>query len=420
MTPSEPGARLGAGLDDAPECEPEGRLAENVVLFARALRAAGLRVGPGAVTDALEALRAGGLGSREDFYWTLHAVLVNRHEDHAIFDQAFRLFWRKRALLERMMAQLMPVAPAPHAPPQPPKPGAARIAEAMLQGSETDAPKPKLEIDARLTVSEREILQRKDFEQMTAAEMAEAKQLIRALALPFDRRRTRRLARKPRGRIIDPRGTIRASLRAGGDFIDLRRLGPQERHPPLVAVCDISGSMSQYTRMVLHFLHALMEVRRRVHVFLFGTRLTNVTRQLRARDPDEALARVTEAVADWAGGTRIAGSLHAFNRDWSRRVLGQGAVVLLMTDGLERDAEGDLAREVERLRKSCRRLIWVNPLLRFEGFEAKARGIRVMLPHVDEFRPVHNLESMAALVEALSESRARDANPRQWLARIPA
>jgi uncharacterized protein with von Willebrand factor type A (vWA) domain len=178
--------------------------------------------------------------------------------------------------------------------------------------------------------------------------------------------------------------------------------------------------MSQYTRMVLHFLHALMEVRRRVHVFLFGTRLTNVTRQLRARDPDEALARVTEAVADWAGGTRIAGSLHAFNRDWSRRVLGQGAVVLLMTDGLERDAQGDLAREVERLRKSCRRLVWVNPLLRFEGFEAKARGIRVMLPHVDEFRPVHNLESMAALVEALSESRARDANPRQWLARIPA
>src|SRR5918911_4910480 len=303
------GPLVGSGSDPNPPSglrAGQGRLAENVVLFARALRAAGLRVGPGAVTDALEALKAAGLGSREDFYWTLHAVLVNRHEDHAIFDQAFRLFWRKRALLERMMAQLMPVAPAPQAPPQAPKPGSTRIAEAMLQGAESEAPKPKLEIDARLTVSEREVLRRKDFEQMSAAEMAEAKQLIRALALPFDRRRTRRLTRKPRGRIIDPRGTLRASLRAGGDFIDLRRLGPQERHPPLVAICDISGSMSQYTRMVLHFLHALMEVRRRVHVFLFGTRLTNVTRQLRARDPDEALARVTEAVADWAGGTRIA------------------------------------------------------------------------------------------------------------------
>ncbi|MDQ4060155.1 MAG: VWA domain-containing protein [Pseudomonadota bacterium] len=398
----------------------QGKLTENIVLFARALRAAGLRVGPGAISDALEAIMAAGLGSREDLYWMLHAVFVKRHEDRTIFDQAFRLFWRKRALLERLMATMMPVAPAPHAKPEEKKAGGARIAEAMFQGSKAEAPKPKVEIDARLSVSDREILQRKDFEQMTTAEIAQAKRLMRELVLPLDRVRTRRLTRNPRGHIIDPRGTLRASLRSGGAFIDLKRLGPQHRYPPLVALCDISGSMSQYTRMVLHFLHALMEARRRVHVFLFGTRLSNVTRQLRARDPDEALARVTGTVADWAGGTRIATSLHNFNRDWSRRVLGQGAVVLLMTDGLERDPEGDLARETERLRKSCRRLIWVNPLLRFEGFEAKARGVRLMLPHVDEFRPVHNLESMAALVDALSERHARDADPRRWLARLAA
>ena len=169
-------------------------------------------------------------------------------------------------------------------------------------------------------------------------------------------------------------------------------LGPKTKAPPIVALLDISGSMSQYTRVFLHFLHALTDVRKRVSTFLFGTRLTNVTRALKARDPDEALAACSASVADWSGGTRIAASLHAFNKLWGRRVLGEGAIVLLITDGLERDGDETLAFEIDRLHRSCRRLIWLNPLLRFDRFEAKARGIRTMLPHVDEFRAIHNLE----------------------------
>jgi uncharacterized protein with von Willebrand factor type A (vWA) domain len=188
--------------------------------------------------------------------------------------------------------------------------------------------------------------------------------------------------------------------------------------PPIVALCDISGSMSQYSRLMLHFLHALSE-RRRVQTFLFGTRLTNVTRQLRLKDPDEALASCSEAVKDWSGGTRIASALRAFNRDWSRRVLGQGATVILITDGLEREEKGeagiDLSAEMDRLHRSCRRLIWLNPLLRYEGFSARARGVRLMLPHVDEFRPGHSLEAIGDLVGALSEGGGRDSDPRRWL-----
>ena len=179
------------------------------------------------------------------------------------------------------------------------------------------------------------------------------------------------------------------------------------RLPPLVIVCDISGSMSRYTRMFLHFMHMLTNDRDRVHTFLFGTRLTNVTRHLRQRDIDIALTRVADSVEDWSGGTRIGESLKEFNRFWSRRVLGQGAVVLLISDGLDRDAGRGLHREIERLHKSCRRLIWLNPLLRFEGFEPRSQGIRSLLPFVDEFRPVHNLQSLEELIEALGRPSVR-------------
>ena len=206
-------------------------------------------------------------------------------------------------------------------------------------------------------------------------------------------------------------------MKAGGAVIDLKYLGPRDKEPPIVALLDISGSMSQYTRLFLHFLHALSEREKRVTTFLFGTRLTNVTRAIRARDPDEALAACSANVTDWSGGTRIASSLHAFNRQWARRVLGQGAVVLLITDGLERDADDTLAFEIDRLQRSCRRLVWLNPLLRFEGFEARARGIRTMLPHVDEFRPIHNLQSMTALVESL-QGGGRAGDPKAWMRKI--
>ncbi|HEX2653313.1 MAG TPA: VWA domain-containing protein [Xanthobacteraceae bacterium] len=395
-----------------------GRLSENIVYFARALRAAGIPVGPGAVLDALQAIAAAGVGSREDFYWTLHAVFVKRHEHSILFDQAFRIFFRKRAYLERMMAMMAPQISA--GTPEPPKPASQRIQEALFAGLDNKLEREKLdtETDARLTVSDREMLQKKDFAQMSVAEVAAAKEAIAKLVLPLNEVRVRRLASHPHGHIVDMRRTLRASLKAGGALIDLKYLGPRTKPPPIVALLDISGSMSQYTRLFLHFLHGITDARKRVSTFLFGTRLTNVTRALKERDPDEALAACSASVLDWSGGTRIATSLHVFNKLWARRVLTQGAVVLLITDGLERDPDDTLAFEIDRLQRSCRRLVWLNPLLRFDGFEAKAKGIRAMLPHVDDFRPIHNLDSMAELCRALSHDSVKTSSPRQWLKQV--
>ena len=399
-----------------PAARSDGRLAENILYFARALRAAGIPVGPGAVLDALEAVKAAGVGAREDFYWTLHAVFVKRHEHSILFDQAFRIFFRRRGYIDQLLAMMLPSAPGA---PRPPEAGATRIHEALFSGLDDKLKQEReIELDARMTVSDREVLQRKDFAQMTNAEIAAAKDAMKRLVLPFAEVRTRRLKPHPRGRLIDIRRTLRASLKGGGDFIDLRFVGPKSKPPPVVALLDISGSMSQYSRIFLHFLHALTEKRKRASTFLFGTRLTNVTRALRERDPDDALAACSASVPDWSGGTRIASSLHAFNKLWARRVLTQGAIVLLITDGLERDADDTLAFEIDRLHRSCRRLIWLNPLLRFEGFEARARGIKTMLPHVDEFRPIHNLESMAALVAAFQGVDRRVGDPKAWMQNV--
>ena len=389
-------------------------LAENITHFARALRTAGLPVGPGTVLDAVQAVEAAGIGSREDFYWTLHAVFVTKHEQSVLFRTAFEIFWKKRHLMEKLLSILMPVAPAA---PGKPDPVSLRLQEAFFKQAESvPVEKPEIEVDASLTVSDIEVLQKKDFAQMTAAEIAAANRTVAALVLPDDAVPTRRLAPDPRGRRIDLRRTLRRSIGEGGGIIDLARRGPKTKHPPLVVLCDISGSMNQYTRVILHFVHALMENRRNVHAFTFGTRLTNITRMLKARDPDEALAACTAAVEDWSGGTRIAPSLAAFNRLWSRRVLSGGAVVLLVTDGLERDGTADLARAADRLHRSCRRLVWLNPLLRFDGFEARAQGIRALLPHVDEFRTIHNVAAVAELVAALDARRAdRAHDPRRWM-----
>lgn len=396
---------------------PEGRLAENIVYFARALRAAGMPVGPGAVLDALEALNVARVGARDDFYWTLHAVFVKRHEHTILFDQAFKIFFRKRGYIEKLIASMIPQTLEPAA--KSPAPGAQRIQEALFSGlNERAKDQSENEVDARLTVSDREVLQKKDFAQMTAAEIAAAKDAIARLTLPLDEVRTRRLTQNRRGHLIDIRRTLRASMKAGGAVIDLKYLGPRLREPPIVALLDISGSMSEYTRLFLHFLHAVTDARKRVTTFLFGTRLTNVTRAIRQRDPDEALAACSANVADWSGGTRIASSLRIFNKQWARRVLGQGAVVLLITDGLERDADDTLAFEIDRLHRSCKRLIWLNPLLRFHAFEARAKGVQTMLPHVDELRPIHNLDSMKELVRALSGAPGKGYNPKDLLKQV--
>jgi uncharacterized protein with von Willebrand factor type A (vWA) domain len=385
-----------------------GKLADNVMHFARVLRGAGLPVGPDKVLDALQALSVAGVERRDDFYWTLAAVFLDKREQFELFDQAFHIFWRDPKMLERVMALMLPQVHGRLGADQPEM--SSRLAEALLPqpkaGQEAAEPPQQIELDAALTVSDRELLQRADFESMTQAELAQAKRLIAGLRLPIPEVRTRRLIANPRGPRVDMRATLRASLRSGSHIIPLQRRSQARRHPPLVVQCDISGSMSRYSRMFLHFLHAITNDRDRVHTFVFGTRLTNITRHLRHRDVDVALAGVTQAVADWSGGTRIGASIKEFNLRWSRRVLGQNAVVLLITDGLDRDLGRDLGAEMERLHKSCRKLIWLNPLLRYEGFEPRPLGVRVMLPHVDEFLPAHNIDSLIALGAALAPARA--------------
>lgn len=389
-------------MSDNPRRSDDGRLADNIAYFARALRSAGLPVGPGAVLDAIAAVEVARIGTREDFYWTLHTVFVKRHEHSILFDQAFKIFWKRRALIEKLIALMSPMAPG-RTEERKPQAGALRVAEALAtQRQEKPDPVDKTEFSARLTVSDREILKTKDFAQMSASEIAMAKRLIAEMSLPDDEVIMRRFLPVPRGRRIDPRRTFRRSLRGGGAVIDLAYRSPARRHAPVVAIVDISGSMADYSRLFLHFLHALAEKRRRVHSFVFATRLTNLTRELASRDPDEALARASKRVKDWEGGTRIAHALHEFNRHWSRRVLGQGAIVLLFTDGLEREVTRELTFEMDRLKRSCRRLIWLNPLLRFEAFEARASGIKAMLPHVHEFRSIHSLVSMEELCRVLS------------------
>jgi uncharacterized protein len=378
---------------------PTGQIADNVVSFARALRAAGLPVGPGAVIDALNALQVIDIGNRADVYATLEAIFVKRHEHALIFRQAFDLFFRA----DEDWKQMLDSVPLPNQARKKPKPAARRVQEALAQPSMSEAPQARQQ-ELRLSVSDKEVLQKKDFAQMSAAEIAQVTRAIAQLKLPQAELRTRRYRSDAHGLRLDMRRTLRGSLRTGGDIIDIHRLGRIDKPAPIVALLDISGSMSEYTRLFLHFLHAITDARKRVAVFLFGTRLTNVTRALRARDPDEALASCSSSVQDWAGGTRIATSLHSFNKLWGRRVLGQGAIVLLISDGLEREADARLAFEMDRLHRSCRRLVWLNPLLRYGGFEAKAQGIKMMLPHVDEFRPVHNLSSIEGLIAALSSA----------------
>lgn len=410
---------MDAAQESASEGTPSGRLAENIMHFGRVLREAGVPVGPGAVIDALDAAVTGTMASRADFYWMLHAVFVKRREHSAVFDEAFNLFWRRPKMLEQMMRMFNEQAQAETLPSEK-RAGMRRLAEAMFAAAVTtprrQRPPGEVEIEAEFTASADEVLRKRDFEQMTADEIARARRAIARMRLAGLAVKTRRFRRSLSGCRIDMRRTLRDSLRAGGDVIDLARKERQEREPPLVVLADISGSMAGYSRMFVHFLHALSNDRSRVHVFLFGTRLTNVTRALRRRDVDEAMERVSDEVKDWSGGTRIAECLHDFNFHWSRRVLTQGAHVLLMTDGLERGDTAALTAEMARLKRSARRIVWLNPLLRYDKFEARAAGIRAIMPHVDEFRPVHNLESLEDLAAALSYSGKAGHDPRRWLA----
>ena len=380
----------------------EGRIAENIMYFARLLRSAGLPVGPGRVLDAIKAVKLVGIGSQDDLYWVLFSQFVNRHDQRELFDQAFHIFWRNPRIMERMMGAMLPTVRIEQ---DDLHEMSRRLSEAMATGNENSKPNQdseQIEFDASFTFSDSEVLQEKDFEAMTAKEITQAKKAIEKLHLPIMNISTRRFQRSETKRRVDMRTTLRAALRAP-DSIPLRFKKIKLRHPPLVMLCDISGSMSQYSRMFLHFMHAITNDRDRVHCFVFGTRLTNISRHLKHRDVDLALDKSSDAVKDWSGGTRIGASLKEFNNFWSRRVLAQGAVCILITDGLDREEAKGLEKEMDRLSKSTRRLIWLNPLLRYEGFEPKAKGIKAILPYVDDFRAVHNLQSLMDLSQVLSQ-----------------
>ena len=375
--------------------------------FARLLRRVGLQVGPADLLTAMHAVSHTGGASRTEVRAALGATLAHRHEQAVLFDGAFELFWRDLTAAQHDAAMSLPESAPPRA-----APGDRRMAEA--QGSQHREHRGQPQRDVTLAVSDAEQLQAMDFEAMSAAQVAGARAEIAKLRLPLDLRCIRRTRPAARGLRIDMAATLRAASRHGGELLHLVRAERVVRPPPLVVLCDISGSMGRYAHILLHFLHAVANDRDRVSVFLFGTRLTNVTRQLRHRDPEAALAAVAGLVPDWSGGTRIGDTLAQFNRHWAKRVLGQGAVVLLVTDGLDRAGADGLAPAMERLHKSCRRLIWLNPLLRWDGFEPKSQGIRAMLPHVDEFRPVHNIASLRALIAALSRpapARGRPLGP---------
>ena len=399
----------------APEASQlPGHLADNVMHFGRVLRQAGMPVPTDRIQLALTALQVAGLESKRDFHDTLAACFIDRAEHRELFEQAFYLYWRDPDLAGRMMAMLLPRVQAKTE--QAPVPENRRLGEALFPHQpnlRNPAPQPapeKLEVDATLTFNERELLQKADFDTMTADEWRQAQRLLRQMAPLFEPIATRRSERAPgpgSHARIDGRTTLQALARGGGELWQMRWRRPRLKPAPLVVLADISGSMSRYSRMLLHFTHALGHADARVESFVFGTRLTRITRDLRQKDPDIAIGRVMREVKDWSGGTRITACLHDFNQRWARRTLSCRATVLLISDGLEHGTPDDprcdhLRFEMERLHKSCRKLIWLNPLLRFDQFQPRAAGIKAMLPNVDEFLPVHNRQSLQQLVQVLA------------------
>jgi uncharacterized protein with von Willebrand factor type A (vWA) domain len=391
-------------------------IADNIVHFARVLRGAGLGLGPDRVLAALNAVEVVGLQRRDDVHAALSAVMLERHEQQPLFDAAFDTFWRDPKLLEQMMYLLLPKISGRGDKASPPR--ANRLAEALSAPRAPEAPNPanqtareELQFDTHFTFSDRERLQKADFESMSTAEYELAKRLAEELPLPVDAVRRRRHETAPnagQGRRIDLRATLQRMARQPQTLAPLYTR-PRAETPALVVLIDISGSMERYSRLMLHYVHGLMRRALKVHVLTFGTRLTNITRCLAARDPDVALRLADEQVQDWKGGTRIASSLDEFNRVWARRLLGANAALLLVSDGLDRDEHGDLSAAAARLHRLAHQVVWLNPLLRWEGFEAKASGVRALLPHVDRFLPVHNLSSLADLGNAL---RARPQSAR--------
>jgi uncharacterized protein with von Willebrand factor type A (vWA) domain len=385
----------------------DNKLAHNILLFARTLRSAGLPIGTSQVIEALIAVARAGIERRDDLYWALRACLVKQPAHTAVFDQAFHLYFRNPRLLERLMALLLPTVIRDQDATATEN-AIRRLSEAVGAKQQSVTQGVDVVLDHSGSYSHREMLRKKDFEQMSLDEQREARRLLLEEMLPLRPRPGRRFKADARGDRFDLRRSLRLMQRGSSDFIPLARKRRVMRRPDIILICDISGSMSAYSRMFLHFAHALTQQQPVVHSFVFGTRLSCISRRLATGDVDEALRSIAADVQDWDGGTRIAECLREFNQHWTRRVLARDSRVILLSDGLERDAESDLEFQMTRLHRSCRRLIWMNPMLRYEQFQPKALGIRKMLPHVDVFVPAHNIHSLTSMWRALQSAGRLD------------
>ena len=379
--------------------QPAVSLPDHIVAFGRVLRRAGVEVGSHQIMDAVRAVEVVGVRRQDDVYQALFSVFVRRRDQVELFDQAFHLFWRAPSELPDLMHMMLPQVDVP--PPEQPR-QRQRAQDALKEQPKKTIPKPRrqdeeqTEVELLATYSAAEALRKKDFAAFTADEVAAAKDLIRQMHWPIPPKAVRRRSPLEKGRHLHLRATIRRSLRHHGELLDLRFQGPKKKPRPIVVLCDISGSMEPYARMLLHFMHAVTDGLDRVESFVFGTRLTRITRYLRRRDVDDAVAATSEVVNDWAGGTRIGEALKEFNYRWLRRV------VLIISDGCDRGDTALLGREMARLRRNCHRLIWLNPLLSYDAYQPLTKGMLAVLPHIDDFLAVHNLDALEQLGEALS------------------
>ena len=377
--------------------DPGGHFLHNLLLFGRVLKELGLDVHSGRMLDAVAALELVGVRRKRDFRSTLRTVLVHRKRDLELFDEAFDTFWRPpkdrlttldlRSIGEQRKFRQPQVAP----------PSAGGVG-----GDDADTGDGSGQhVDLTRTYSAREVLRRKDFAEFTMQEVDSARRMMDDLEWQVGSRKSRRWT-PGSGPAIDLRRAVRRSLRYGGELLDLPLLERREKPRRLTLICDVSGSMERYTRMLLHFIHSLADNWDGVEAFLFATRLTRVTDRLAHRGVDDAVGEVSRTVPDWAGGTRIGDAVKAFNYRWSRRVLGWGSVVLIISDGWDRGEPNLLGRETARLQRSCHRLIWLNPLLGSETYAPLTRGMQAALPFVDDHLPVHNLASLQDLAERLN------------------
>ena len=378
-------------------------LFHNLLHFSRLLHSAGLDVHAGRMPDVAAALEHIDIKNRSDFYFTLRTLLIHRHQDLEAFDEAFRVFWRPRpdersALDLRALGEKRRFSnpqvdfPARHPDTGETDPSLRTLSEVVDR-------------IAPLSYSSREVSRTKDFAEFTEHELQQAKAMLDDLRWHPELRHTRRWIPGP-GAKADLRRTIRENMRYGGELLKIPTQIRKEKRRPFILLCDISGSMERYSRMLLHFMHTLTDRMDRVEAFLFATRLTRITRELAggksSRGADDAILKISRQVSDWSGGTRIGGAFRAFNVNWARRTLAHGSVVLVISDGWDRGDPELLRQEIGRLRRTCYRLIWLNPLLGSPDYQPLTRGMRAALPFVDDFLPVHNLESLEALAAQLN------------------